>query len=645
MAWRVASHVRSSITIPSGGAWACSRAAKFTTSPVTMNCPAAAASRSATTSPVVMAMRRCRSASSSALRLAIRRCIASAARSARSGSSSCAAGIPKTAITASPMNFSTVPPYRVISSRIAAKKRAISARIGSGSSCLVTRVEPARSANSTVTTRRSAAPAPCSGVPHCRQNCAPEGLARPQVGQRCTSAVPQRMQNCACSGLVVPHCGQRMDGSTMRSVYLSPMGRTRPVPTWHPEPTLARHSKRSCQVWYGPRSEHWSPVGVPAKWYCHFAGWRNRERLGRGRTTQQTTSQVMAVDTVRLLQTLSDAFGVTGFEDEVRETLRALVEPYADEIRTDVLGNLLVTRRGGSGFTVMLDAHLDEIGLIVDYVDERGFLHFVTLGGWGTRILPAQAVMVRTRDGRKVRGVIGSQPPHILKSEERDKPIPLESLFIDVGASSADQAAGLGIRVGDPVVLGHSFEVVREGWVLGKAFDDRAGCAVLVKVLEELAGTTPEATLVMNFAVSEETGLRGARTAAFQIDPQVALAVEATVAADVPGVAPPRQPAGVGKGAAITLADQSSIVSQRMVRALEALAQRHEIRYQLKLPLFGGTDAGAIQTSRAGVLAGVVSIPVRYIHSPVSLMWLDDFEQVVRLVTAFAREAKTLFGQ
>jgi len=352
----------------------------------------------------------------------------------------------------------------------------------------------------------------------------------------------------------------------------------------------------------------------------------------------------MAVDTVRLLQTLSDAFGVTGFEDEVREALRALVEPYADEIRTDVLGNLLVTRRGGSGFTVMLDAHLDEIGLIINHVDEKGFLHFATLGGWDTRILPAEAVTVRTREGGKVRGVIGSLPPHILKSEERDKPIPVDSLFIDVGASSAEHAAGLGIRVGDPVVLGHPFEVVREGWLLGKAFDDRAGCAVLVKVLEELAGTTPEATLVMNFAVSEETGLRGARTAAFQIDPQIALAVEATVAADLPGVAPPRQPTGVGKGAAITIADASSIVSQRMVRALETLAQRHEIRHQLKVPFFGGgTDAGAIQTSRAGVLAGIVSIPVRYIHSPVSLMWLDDFDQVVRLVTAFAREAKTLF--
>lgn len=205
------------------------------------------------------------------------------------------------------------------------------------------------------------------------------------------------------------------------------------------------------------------------------------------------------MDTLRVLQTLSDAFGVVGFEDEVRETLQALVQPYADEIRTDVLGNLLVTRRGGSGFTVMLDAHLDEIGLIVNHIDDKGFLRFATLGGWDTRILPAQAVTVRTRDGQKVRGAIGSLPPHILKSDERERPIPLESLFIDVGASSADQAAGMGIRVGDPVVVGHPFEIVRDGWVLGKAFDDRAGCAVLVKVLEKLAGSTPEATLVFNF--------------------------------------------------------------------------------------------------------------------------------------------------
>jgi endoglucanase len=150
--------------------------------------------------------------------------------------------------------------------------------------------------------------------------------------------------------------------------------------------------------------------------------------------------------------------------------------------------------------------------------------------------------------------------------------------------------------------------------------------------------------VVCNFAVSEETGLRGARTAAFQIAPQVALAVEGTVAADLPGVSPARRATTVGAGAAITIADQSAIISPKMVQALEGLAQRHEIRYQLKLPLFGGTDAGAIQTSRAGVLTGVVSIPVRYIHSPVSLMKLSDYEEVAGLVTAFAQEASSLFG-
>ncbi len=350
------------------------------------------------------------------------------------------------------------------------------------------------------------------------------------------------------------------------------------------------------------------------------------------------------MDAIATLKTLSDAFGATGFEDEAREAIQVLVTPYADDIRTDVLGNLLVTRHGKTDFTVMLDAHMDEIGLLINHIDEHGFLHFTPLGGWDLRILPAHTVTVRTRTGAKIRGVIGSLPPHVLKSEERDKPIPLESLCIDVGLRSSEEAKAAGLRVGDPVVVSQPFEVLRDGWLLGKAFDDRAGCAVLVEVLQRLAGAPPEATVVCNFAVSEETGLRGARTAAFQIAPQVALAVEGTVAADLPGVSPARRATAVGAGAAITIADQSAIISPKMVQALEGLAQRHEIRYQLKLPLFGGTDAGAIQTSRAGVLTGVVSIPVRYIHSPVSLMKLSDYEQVAGLVTAFAQEASSLFG-
>lgn len=348
------------------------------------------------------------------------------------------------------------------------------------------------------------------------------------------------------------------------------------------------------------------------------------------------------METLPLLESLSNAFGVSGFEDDIRGIIQTLVAPLADAVRMDVLGNLLVTRHGRTERTLMLDAHMDEIGLMVSHVEDEGFLRFVTIGGWDTRILPAHAVTIRTRGGA-VRGVIGSLPPHILSSEDRERPIALEAMFIDVGARSADEVARRGVRLGDPAVLAYPFERLPEGTVLGKALDDRVGCAVMIKVLESLAKETPEMTVVCNFAVGEETGLRGARTAAYQVMPEIALAIEGTVASDVPGVSGPRRLTGAGKGPAITLADRSMIVSPRFVQALERIAEEHRIPYQLKRPLFGGTDAGAIHTSGGGVLAGAVSVPCRYIHAPLSLLRLSDVEETIRLVTAFVQEAPRLF--
>jgi tetrahedral aminopeptidase len=345
------------------------------------------------------------------------------------------------------------------------------------------------------------------------------------------------------------------------------------------------------------------------------------------------------MDSFALLETLSNAFGVSGFEDEVRQTIQTLVAPYADDVRTDALGNLIVTRKGSSGGTLMLDAHMDEVGLMISHIEDDGFLRFVTIGGWDPRVLPAHAVTVRTRSGTKIRGVIGSLPPHVSKPEERDKPVPLDQMFIDVGARSAAEARRWGLGIGDPAVPSYPCERLRETWVLGKALDDRAGCAALVRVLEGLAAEKPGVTLVCNFAVGEETGLRGARTAAFQIAPDLALAVEGTVAADVPGVPPARQPSRVGAGPALTLADSTIIVSPRVVRALERVADEHGIPYQHKRPLSGGTDAGAIHLTRGGVPTGAVSVPCRYIHAPLSLLDLGDFEGLVRLVRAFALEA------
>jgi len=350
------------------------------------------------------------------------------------------------------------------------------------------------------------------------------------------------------------------------------------------------------------------------------------------------------METLALLETLSNAFGVSGFEDDVRDVIRPLAAAVADEVRTDVLGNLIATRRGRSPRTLMLDAHMDEIGFIINHVEDTGFLRFATIGGWDARVLPAQAVTIRTRDGAFARGVIGTLPPHLLSADERAKPIPLESLFIDIGAGSAVGVAERGIRVGDPATLAYPFQTLPDGYALGKALDDRVGCTVLLQVLRALAGRTPELTVACNFAVCEEVGLRGARTAAYQIDPVLALALEGTVAADVPGVSGARQVTRLGHGPAISLADRSTIVRPQIVRALERIAESRGLPYQLKAPGYGGTDAGAIHLSRGGVLAGGVSVPCRYIHTPLSLLHLSDVEGAIGLVEAFVEEAHTLVG-
>lgn len=340
---------------------------------------------------------------------------------------------------------------------------------------------------------------------------------------------------------------------------------------------------------------------------------------------------------VELLQRLSDAFGVAGFEEEVRDLIKELIEPHVDELRVDTLGNLIATRRGKENTKLMLDAHMDEIGLMVSYIEEEGYLRFALIGGWDERILPAQAVTVLTREHERVHGVIGTAPPHILKREERERPIKLEELFIDIGAGSRGEVEDLGIRIGDPAVVHYPFARLNERFVRGKALDDRAGCAVLIRALEELRDEELDLTLVCNFAVGEELGLRGARTAAYQVEPDLAIAVEGTIGADMPGVPKHRRPVILGRGPALTVADRSIIVDRGLLSALERAAEENGIPYQYKMPIYGGTDAGAIHLTKGGVRAAVVSVPCRYIHSPLGVLRLDDFEATVRLLTEFVR--------
>jgi len=346
------------------------------------------------------------------------------------------------------------------------------------------------------------------------------------------------------------------------------------------------------------------------------------------------------MQTIDLLRKLSNAFGVSGFEDEVREMIQSLVAPHVDEVKTDALGNVFAIRKSATpdAKTLMLDAHTDEVGFIVKWIERDGFLRFSPLGGWDPRIIPGHRVVIQTRSGTMQTGVIGTAPPHILTDAERKSPIPIEKMFIDIGATSVEEAHEMGIQIGDPLTIHYPFEEIKEGYVTGKAFDDRAGCAVLIETAERTAGQDLGVHIVFAFVIGEEVGLRGARTAAFQIEPDLAIAVEGTIGADMPGVPENSQPVRLGQGPALSVADRSIIVTRKVLHAMESIADDANIPYQYKLPTYGGTDAGAIHVSRGGCLAGIVSVPCRYIHSPISTLRLADFELTSRYVTELVRQ-------
>lgn len=350
-------------------------------------------------------------------------------------------------------------------------------------------------------------------------------------------------------------------------------------------------------------------------------------------------------ESLNLLRELCNAHGVSGYEDEVCAILERRVRPLVDEVCVDALGNLLAIKRSQDpeAPTLMLDAHMDEVGLVVSHIDHNGFLRFALVGGWDERVLPAHSVVVRTRKNLRIRGVIGVQPPHVQRDEDRKKPYSLDALFIDVGARSRDEVAKLGIQVGDSVVLFYPLAELGSGAIVAKALDDRAGCAVLVRVLEELEGQGPlPVNVAAAFTTFEEVGARGAHVAAYTLDPRFALVLEGTTACDFPGIPEARNPAEQGMGPAITIMDRTAHCAPAVVRMLGDIATREKIPHQYKRPIYGGSDAARVHMARGGVLTGIVAIPCRYIHSPHATMRLQDFDHTVSLVTAFVRECRSL---
>lgn len=329
-----------------------------------------------------------------------------------------------------------------------------------------------------------------------------------------------------------------------------------------------------------------------------------------------------------LLKRLSEACGGPGQEDEVRNLIRDEVTPLVDEISTDALGNLITLRRGNQeGPRVMIAAHMDEVALMIMAIESSGLLKFNPIGGIDPRVLVAKTVVIGKN---RVPGVIGSKPIHLQRPEEREKAISINEMFIDIGVSSKSEAEKL-VKIGDLAYFSTKFAEIGNDKFKGKAFDDRVGCSMLIDLLHDRY----DFPLYGVFTVQEEVGLRGAGVAAHRIQPDIALVLEGTTASDVPETPEHKHATSVGKGPCITIMDSSVIPDPRLVATLLQIASENEIPVQIRRNTAGGTDAGKIQSSRSGVRVATISIPCRYIHSPVAVMSKADYDNALKLVKAF----------
>jgi endoglucanase len=338
---------------------------------------------------------------------------------------------------------------------------------------------------------------------------------------------------------------------------------------------------------------------------------------------------------------LSTLVGVSGYEEDIREFILQEIKEgqLADRVWTDKLGNVLAIIYGNNEEKkILLDAHMDEIGFMVSHIEEKGFLRFVLIGGWDERILLGQPVVIKSNENKMHPGIIGTKPPHLTTSKEREEKIKVSKLYIDLGFFSKQEVLDNGINIGSVGTLYSPYELFPNNLVRGKAFDDRTGCNVLLHIMKLLKTSDKlDETVVFSFSVQEEIGGRGAQPAAYSLEPTMALAIENTTAADVPGVSDSECPAYLGKGPAITLADKSLISSPKVNKRLMENAKIENIPFQIKKPLYGGTDAGKIHLTKGGVPSSVVSVPCRYIHSPVSLLKLDDILNSIKLIKAFLK--------
>lgn len=332
-----------------------------------------------------------------------------------------------------------------------------------------------------------------------------------------------------------------------------------------------------------------------------------------------------------LLKQLTEASGVSGHEFEIRRVIRDLIEDHVDEWRVDPMGNLLATKKGtqDDGIRVMIDAHMDEVGLMITGVDRDGTYTFTGVG-MRERVLPGTMVQVGRK---KLMGVIGLRPIHLLKRNQIGDLAKMDNLRIDIGAKSKEQASNKA-KVGDVAAFVTEYEEFGTT-AIGKAFDNRAGCAVLIELLRR---DRFPFDLLAAFTVQEEVGLRGAKVAAYSLKPDAALVLECTPAYDLPNERDVSPNVSLGEGPSVYVMDSGTIQDPRMVTHITRTATESGIPFQIRRPGGGGTNSAVIQRAGAAIPVATIATPARYTHTAVSMINLDDYQYVIELADRTLRE-------
>jgi len=337
-----------------------------------------------------------------------------------------------------------------------------------------------------------------------------------------------------------------------------------------------------------------------------------------------------------LMKRLSEADGVSSEEGEVAGIMAAHLRKAGLKAEIDNFGNVIAYKSLGRN-PLVLGAHMDEIGLMVKHIDEKGFIRFIKIGGIDDRTLANQQVTVRTKKGL-LPGVIGSKPPHLLKDEERKAAVDAKSLFIDIGARDAKEAGKMGAEIGNTITFNTQFRRMGSGMFSGKALDNRIGCYVLL----QLAKGLPPNVVLMGTS-QEEVGIfgKGAHTAAFRLDPRAFIAVDTSIAGDHPEMRPDEAPACLGKGPAITMVEaggRGNVASKKLVQKVIDCARKEKVGFQLEVIDGGATDAASVHNVKGGIPSIAVCAPTRYIHSTVGVGHEGDTDACARLLRRLAKE-------